>query len=91
MKPGHARATLLGLPGVSEAMVDAWLRELGASDRVDKGGPQDQHASAEDLRHTWFGGDLNQNYQLDPIEIRFASQHPSLNQAASQQIGRAHV
>ncbi len=85
LMPGHARTTLLGLPGVSEAMVDAWLRELGVSVRVDKGGLQDQHASLEDLRHTWFGGDLNQNYQLDPFEIRFASQHQSLNQAASQQ------
>ena len=85
MKPGHARTTLLGLPGVSEAVVDAWLRELGVSVRVDKAGLQDQHASLEDLRHTWFGGDLNQNYQLDPIEIRFASQHQSLNQTASKQ------
>ena len=85
MKPGHARATLLGLPGVSEAMVDAWLREFGVSVRVDKGGAQEPHAYREDLRHAWFGGDLNQNYQLDPIEIRFASQHQSQNRAASQQ------
>ncbi len=85
MKPGHARATLLGLPGVSEAMVDAWLREFGVSVRVDKGAAQEPHASREDLRHAWFGGDLNQNYQLDPIEIRFASQHQSQNRAASQQ------
>ena len=85
MKPGHARATLLGLPGVSEAMVDAWLREFGVSVRVDKSGAQEPHAYREDLRHAWFGGDLNQNYQLDPIEIRFASQHQSQNRAASQQ------
>lgn len=85
MMPGHARTTLLGLPGVSEPMVDAWLRELGVSVRVDKGGLQDQQASLEDLRHTWFGGDLNQNYQLDPIEMRFASQHQSLNRTASQE------
>ena len=85
MMPGHARTTLLGLPGVSEAMVDAWLREFGVSVRVDKGGVQEPHASREDLRHAWFGGDLNQNYQLDPIEIRFASQHQSQNRAASQQ------
>ena len=92
LMPGHARTTLLGLPGVSEAMVDAWLRELGVSVRVDKGGLQDQHASLEDLRHTWFGGDLNQNYQLDPIEVRFASQNQSLNQAASQQsIGSSNL
>ena len=85
MMPGHARTTLLGLPGVSEAMVDAWLREFGVSVRVDKGGVREPHASREDLRHAWFGGDLNQNYQLDPIEIRFASQHQSQNRAASQQ------
>lgn len=85
MMPGHARTTLLSLPGVSEAMIDSWLREFGVSVRVDKSGLQEQHASLEDLRHTWFGGDLNQNYQLDPIEIRFASQHQSGNRAASRQ------
>ncbi len=72
--PGHARTTLMGLPGVSESMVDAWLRQFGVSGRIDNGGTQNQIASLDDLRLAWFGGDLNQNYQLDPLEIRLASQ-----------------
>ena len=83
MMPGHARNTLLGLPGASEKMVDAWLQEIGVSGRADKGGFQGQLASLDDLRHTWFGGDLNQNYQLDPLEIRLANQHMSKERAAS--------
>ena len=83
MMPGHARNTLLGLPGASEKMVDAWLQEIGVSRRADKGGFQGQLASLDDLRHTWFGGDLNQNYQLDPLEIRLANQHISKEHAAS--------
>ena len=83
MMPGHARNTLLGLPGASEKMVDAWLQEIGVSGRADKGGFQGQLASLDDLRHTWFGGDLNQNYQLDPLEIRLANQHISKEHAAS--------
>lgn len=74
-KPGHARTALLGLPGVNETMVDAWLRQLGVSGAVDRSGSQDQYASLEELKQAWLGGDLNQNYQLDPIETRFASQH----------------
>ena len=83
MMPGHARHTLLGLPDASEKMVDAWLREIGVSGRVDKGGFQGQLASLDDLRHTWFGGDLNQHYQLDPLEVRLANQHQSQDRAAS--------
>ena len=82
--PGHARTTLLGLPGVNESMVDAWLREIGVSSQVDKGGSQNQLASLDDLRHAWFGGDLNQNYQLDPLELRLASQLINKNQGTPQ-------
>ncbi len=85
MRPGHARTTLLGLPGTSESMVDSWLREFGISVRVDKGGTQNQLASLDDLRHAWFGGDLNQNYRFDPIEVRLATQLLSQNRAASKQ------
>ncbi len=92
MRPGHARTTLLGLPGISESIVDGWLREFGVSARVDRGGSQTQLASLGDLRHVWFGGDLNQNYRLDPIEIRLANQLLSQNRAASQQaIGSSNL
>ncbi len=85
MRPGHARTTLLGLPGISESMVDGWLREFGSSTRVDRGESHNQLASLDELRHAWFGGDLNQNYRLDPIEIRLANQLRSQNRAASKQ------
>ena len=85
LKPGHARSTLLGLPGVSESMIDGWMREFGVSTRVDRGVSQNQIASLDDLRHAWYGGDLNQNYQLDPIEIQLASRLLRRNGAASQQ------
>ena len=92
LRPGHARTTLLGLPGISESIVDGWLREFGVSARVDRGGSQNQLASLDDLRHAWFGGDLNQNYRLDPIEIRLANQLLSQNRTASQQpIGSSNL
>lgn len=72
--PGHARNTLLSLPGVNESMVDACLREFGVSVPPDKDGLQNKIASRDDLRQAWFGGDLNQNYQIDPLELRLASQ-----------------
>ena len=83
--PGHARTTLMGLPGVSDTMVDAWLREFGVSGRVDKGGSQDQLGSLDELRQAWFGGDLNQNYQLDPLELRLASQLMNRNKGTQPQ------
>ncbi len=75
MKPGHARTTLLGLPGTNEAMVDAWLRELGILNQATNGGTENRNAHRDDLRMAWFGGDLNQNYQLDPFERRLLSQN----------------
>ena len=83
LKPGHARLTLLGLPGMDENMVDAWLSELGISQSMDRGGNLDQHASLDDIKHGWFGGDLNQNYQLDPLEIRFENQRLGPNRINS--------
>lgn len=85
MKPGHARLTLLGLPGMNEAMVDTWLTELGVSKPIERGGNSDQRASLDDVKHVWFGGDLNQNYQLDPLEIRFESQRMGQNRTAPVQ------
>lgn len=89
--PGHARTTLLGLPGVNESMVDAWLREFGVSGRIDKGDSQNQLSSLDELRHAWFGGDLNQNYQLDPLELRLMSQLMNRNKGTQPQpIGPAN-
>jgi hypothetical protein len=85
--PGHARATLLGLPGATEPLVDAWLRGLGATPQRTGGGAsslmerldaasdsKDQAAQGDPLRWLWFGGDLNQNYRLDPLEVQLADQ-----------------
>jgi Type II secretion system (T2SS), protein K len=85
MKPGHARLTLLGLPGMNEARVDTWLTELGISKPIDRGGNTEQRSSLDDIKQIWFGGDLNQNYQLDPLEIRFESQRSGQNRAAKVQ------
>ncbi len=84
MKPGHARSTLLALPNVSESLVDAWLRELGVSARFERDESKNQEASIDDLRYAWTGGDLNQNYQLDPLEMRFASQRYGPSRGTSQ-------
>jgi hypothetical protein len=84
MKPGHARSTLLALPGVTESLVDAWLLNLGVSARFERDESKNQRASMEDLRFAWSGGDLNQNYQLDPLEIRFASQHYGRSRGTTQ-------
>ena len=84
MRPGHARSTLLALPGASEPLVDAWLLELGVAARFERDESKNQQASMEGLRYAWLGGDLNQNYQLDPLEIRFASQHDGLSRGTSQ-------
>ncbi len=85
LKPGHARITLLGLPGMNEAMVDTWLTELGISKPIDRGGSSDQRTSLDVIKQVWFGGDLNQNYQLDPLEIRFESQRMGQNRTATVQ------
>ena len=85
LKPGHARLTLLGLPGMNESLVDTWLTELGVSKPIDRGGTSDQRASLDDVKKVWFGGDLNQNYQLDPLEIRFESQRTGQNRTATAQ------
>lgn len=85
LKPGHARLTLLGLPGMNEALVDTWLTELGIAKPIDRGGSSGQRTSLDDIKQVWFGGDLNQNYQLDPLEIRFESQRMVQNRTATVQ------
>ena len=86
--PGQARLALLALPGATEQLVDAWLRSLGVFNRSsnDSGGPsllermqadqkdRNQSSETEQLKSLWCGGDLNQNYRLDPIEIQLSDQ-----------------
>jgi hypothetical protein len=86
--PGQARRVLLALPGATEQIVDAWLRSLGVTAQADgaiggqalidrlAAGRQNRIQNSEEaqLRMLWFGGDLNQNYRLDPIENRLVEQ-----------------
>ena len=86
--PGHARATLLAFPGATEQLVDSWLRGLGVTkqqaglnggssllDRLEsRGENRDQESDTDQLKMLWFGGDLNQNYRLDPLEVRLSEQ-----------------
>jgi hypothetical protein len=81
VRPGHFRTVLLSIPGMDEETVDAFLDELGVrrantanrrndslSEAVDRTFRNEQEASRDRVRALWFGGDLNQNYRLDPIE-----------------------
>lgn len=86
--PGHARATLLALPGATEQLVDAWLGALGVKkqrgganggssllDRLEANSESNnQQADTDQLKSMWYGGDLNQNYRLDPLEVRLTEQ-----------------
>lgn len=86
--PGHARMALLALPGATEQLVDAWLRGLGvanlSSSRDGSSSLLDRMQASQDvgnqlsevqqLKMLWFGGDLNQNYRLDPIEFQLSDQ-----------------
>ncbi len=83
--PGHARAALMRLPQAEAGPVDDWLRGQGVSstgglsgesqlmDRLQSNtSSQDQRASQDWFRLRWLGGDLNQNYQLDSLELALA-------------------
>ena len=80
--PGHARAALMRLPQAEAGPVDDWLRQQGVSstggmsgesqlmDRLqDRGSSSDLQSARDWFRLQWLGGDLNQNYQLDPLEL----------------------
>lgn len=84
LRPGHFRSYLLTLPGVDEELADAWLEQLGLQSQnprsgrgvasamesgtsMDAGGGEHRE-QMDRLRMLWFGGDLNQNFQLDPFE-----------------------
>ncbi len=86
-QPGHARTSLLNLPGATETLVDSWLRGLGASGAAGNGGGSSlidrlqtdnsagtQQSATDQLRLLWYGGDLNQNYRLDALEKRLSDQ-----------------
>ncbi len=98
-QPGHARATLLRLPEATEPLVDAWLQGLGVASRANNSlagsssllerlqssnGSDTSPSSTDPLKLLWYGGDLNQNYQLDPLELRLAARLTSLSKTSSQ-------
>lgn len=84
MRPGLARTVLLTLPEADEETVDGWLATLGvrsnataaqdAMQRAMGGGVgsnlqrQQQARSLERFKLRWLGGDMDQNYRLDPWE-----------------------
>lgn len=83
--PGHARAALMRLPQAEAGPVDDWLRSQGVSstgglsgesrlmDRLQSStSSADQRDSQDWFRMQWLGGDLNQNYQLEPLELALA-------------------
>ena len=93
--PGHARATLLALPGATEQLVDTWLRGLGFSkkraggssllDRLEANRENsDLESNTDQLKTLWYGGDLNQNYRLDPLEVRLSEQLFSPQQSGAR-------
>ncbi len=83
-RPGIARSILLKLPDADEETVDTWLAQFGvrtaaamaqdaianaSSSGLQSPAQRQQKAQANDLvRLRWFGGDLDQNYQIDPWE-----------------------
>ena len=84
LRPGIARTILLQLPDADEESVDAWLAQFGVRNvsavaqdtlaQASSSGLQSpmqrkQRTVATDrLRLRWFGGDLDQNYRIDPWE-----------------------
>lgn len=87
LNPGNTRMALLRLPGATETMVDAWLQRQGVSlasnsagggselrERLSLQGNRRQLQSANEwLKYQWLGGDLNQNFLLDPLESQLAA------------------
>jgi hypothetical protein len=84
MRPGLARTVLMTLPEADEETVDGWLASLGVRTATTAGQDAMQAAmgggmqsnlqrqqrvrSLERLKLRWLGGDLDQNYRLDPWE-----------------------
>ena len=84
-QPGVVRATLLRLPGATDTLVDAWLRKMQVtkqqsntvnSSLIDRmqNNQSEQTSDLDALQIQWYGGDLNQNYKQDPLELRIAAQ-----------------
>jgi hypothetical protein len=76
---GHARRTLLGLPGATPSDVDAFLRIHGIVDprarARDLLGDLQQKVAGDTggdpqrrLARLWTGGDWDHNYRIDPLE-----------------------
>ncbi len=87
LNPGSARIALLRLPGATESLVDQWLRRHGVIAQNASGGlsqrfnpvsslngRESQQSSVDLLAYHWCGGDLNQNYIIDPLELRIRDQ-----------------
>lgn len=86
MQPGRARLALLQLPGATSDLIDHWLRLQGidrangsssSSLLADPSRLNERPSSAssdrtlsDQLHWLWYGGDLNQNYRLDPLELQ---------------------
>jgi|LakMenE18May11ns_1017448.scaffolds.fasta_scaffold9923207_2 DNA uptake protein ComE-like DNA-binding protein len=84
MRPGLAKTVLMTLPEADEEAVDGWLASLGVRTATTAGQDALQMAmgggmqsnlqrqqrvrSLERFKLRWFGGDLDQNYRLDPWE-----------------------
>jgi len=107
MQPGLARKVLLTLPEADEETVDGWLATLGvrttataAQDAMQAamgGGMQtnlqrqQRTRSLENFRLRWLGGDLDQNYRLDPWEETLMERllsEPGVGQASMTPMAR---
>ena len=77
--PGHAQATLMRLPGATPELVDALLKEMGASpanSQVPAIGqstrqPPERNIGSK-LQRAWVGDDWDQNYHVDVLEQEIA-------------------
>lgn len=106
-QPGMARRVLLSLPEADEETVDGWLATLGvrtattaAQDAMQSamGGGlqsnvqrQQRTRSLENFRLRWMGGDLDQNYRLDPWEETLMERllvEPGVGQSAMSPMAR---
>lgn len=80
--PGHAVQSLLSLPGATAENVAVFLSALGIQSSNPKNpksnllagsATQEQSASQEQIYDLWIGGDLNQNYRLDALDLAWTA------------------
>jgi hypothetical protein len=69
--PGHAKSILSKLPGIKPELIEPWLIHEGVLRPTRRINDRDTQvdSSAAVLASFWSGGDLNQNYRLDPLEL----------------------